>query len=78
MIIINLWFETHNPQHPNNHTKPNITSHSFKIFTHGDHNQTLVFRGLSPITTSSFLEQIVQYVPQSQPDCLPYSSRNYE
>jgi len=34
----------------------NKPSHSFKIFKHSDHNQALVFCGLYPTTTSSFLE----------------------
>jgi len=40
---------TQKPQNPNNHTKPNIASQSFKIFKHSDHNQALVIRGLSPL-----------------------------
>ena len=39
---------THKPQNPNNHAKPNIASHSSKIFKHSDHNQALVFCDLSP------------------------------
>ena len=39
---------THNPQHPNNHTKPHRLSHSSRILNHIDHNQALVFCGLSP------------------------------
>jgi len=31
-----------------NHAKPNIASHSSKIFKHSDHNKSLVFRDLSP------------------------------
>jgi len=47
MNTIHPWFKTQTPN-PNNHTKPNIASHSSNIFKHSDHTQALVFRGLSP------------------------------
>jgi len=67
-----LGLNTQTPN-PNNHTKPNIASHSSKIFKHSDHNQSLVFRGLSPPTTSGFLEQMVRCVPLNAARLSPLS-----
>ena len=41
MITIHPWFK-HTNLKSNNHTKPNITSHSSKIFKYSYHNQALV------------------------------------